>query len=54
MVTTVNVELMQQLLHESDFDKEESAFLVSSLKDRFEIGYGSSRKETLEADNIPF
>ena len=45
---------MHQLLHESEYDREETKFLINGLMEGFPIGYTGPRNRRDFAKNIPF
>ena len=54
MVTPVHVEVLQRLLKESNYDEEETKFLVDGFTHGFDIGYEVPEIRTDTANNIPF
>ena len=49
VITPIDVDKFQQLLWESKYDIEESKFLISGLRNGFDIGYEGDREITCEA-----
>ena len=54
VITPVQIDRMQQLLHESKYDKDETKFIINGLRKGFEIGYRGPRNRRDTARNIPF
>ena len=52
VVTPVDPERLEQLLDESGYDKEKSAFLVNSFKEGFSIGYEGNMEVKKTAPNL--
>ena len=54
LVTPLNVDLYEQLLKQSKYNKAESEFLVNGLRYGFDIGYKGPTERQSESRNIPF
>ena len=52
VVTPVNVEEYEKLLHETEYDPEESQFLISGFKEGFSIGYKGDVNVQQTAPNL--
>ena len=52
--TPVNVEVLKQLLIESDYDKEETKFLVEGFSNGFSIGYDGPDDVKITSPNLKF
>ena len=50
----VNVKVLEQLLVESNYDKDETNFLVQGFTNGFHIGYEGPQRRADQASNIPF
>ena len=54
MVTPLNVNLFEKLLKDSNYDAEESSFLIDGFHTGFDIGYKGPKTRQSTARNIPF
>ena len=54
IVTPLKVHKFAELLHESNYNKEESEFLVDGFTNGFDIGYQGPSVRQSESENIPF
>ena len=54
IVTPINVTLLEQLLVKSNYDKEETKFLVEGFTEGFKINYCGKEDQQDYAKNIPF
>ena len=54
IVTPLDVDRFEQLLTESEYDSEESRFLLDGFRNRFDIGYEGPSVRRSESQNIPF
>ena len=54
IITPVNVEVLQRLLKESNYDKQESEFLVNGFKYGFDLEYQGPWNRQDTSRNIPF
>ena len=54
IVTPVNVVKLKQLLSDSDYNREETDFLVSGFSSWFDIGYQGPTERQSRSDNIPY
>ena len=52
--TPVDVEMFEQLLNESKYDKEETRFLINGFRHEFCIGYKGDEEVKLKAPNLKF
>ena len=54
IITPVNVTKLEQLLRDSDYDREETDFLVNGFSSGFDIGYQGPAERQSRLENIPF
>ena len=54
IISPVNAEVLQNLLVESDYNKDETRFLVEGFKKGFDIGYEGPTNRCDLSRNIPF
>ena len=54
MITPVDIEALQQLLIETEYDQKETAFLLEGFRNGFPIGYQGDRKVKLTSPNLKF
>ena len=52
--TPVNVRVLEQLLTESKYDKDETDFLVKGFKSGFSIGYCGPKEVKITSPNLKF
>ena len=53
IITPLNVSLFAKLLRESDYDAQESLFLIDGFTNGFDIGYAGSEERQSTSENIP-
>ena len=54
IVTPVKVNVVEKLLRQSNYDKEETEFLIKGFKEGFDIEYEGEPYRQHYAQNIPF
>ena len=54
VITPVNVDRLQELLMEANYDKSETKFLVNGFRHGFRIGYHGNRAVKLQSPNLKF
>ena len=52
MITPVNVDALEQILHETGYNPDKSRFLVQSFRDGFDIGYRGDESVKLTSPNL--
>ena len=53
-MTPVDVNKLEQLLQETDYDASKTQFLVDGFKNGFRLGYTGNRKVRLKSPNLKF
>ena len=54
IVTPINIEEFEQLLHEAKYPERKTRFLIEGFRKGFDIRYRGPRKRRSVSDNIPF
>ena len=54
MVTPVNPNVLEGLLHETDYDPSETEFLIQGFRHGFSIEYHGPQDRRSQAKNLPF
>ena len=54
IVTPVKVEKLAEWLEKSNYDRQETEFLLDSFSSGFDIGYTGPKERASTSDNIPF
>ena len=54
IVTPVNVQKLESLLVQSNYDPDETQFIVKGFRDGFNLEYSGPTKQTSRSRNIPF